>query len=93
MITDWKDWLRQLKISDIEARIVELKNQIILDQQEIVYLSIIRKGKQRATELKAISDRRAEEAINEAIEEINRDASYVQKTDAEGSLKDEWTVK
>lgn len=93
MTDDWKDWLRQLNIPSIENRIDELKSRIKLDQQEIVYLSIIRKGIQRAAEFKAISEAKAMQAIDEAVKEANDDVRYAPKPNGEGGIINRWEPK
>ena len=87
--TEWAQKLSGLNLPNIDERIAFLKDRITISQKEIVVLTVFRKGVERAEEFHAISKSRAEQAINEAIEEVNRGGpeQIKLKFTAEGGIK------
>ncbi len=84
-VQDWRPFLLKINITDIDLQIEALKERIINDQQEIVYLTIIKHGLLASKEFGRISKKKADEVINQAIEEMN----FIDKAkfDQEGKIK------
>ena len=88
MIQDWRPLLKKITVQEIEEQIAELKDRIKKDQEEIVYLTILRRALLCSQEFRKITDRKAQEAIDLAIEEANHGFSdTIVKTDGEGKLR------
>jgi hypothetical protein len=68
-VQDWRPFLTKITVPEIEQQIVELKDRIRQDQTEIVFLTVLRRGLIRSKQLRQISQRKAEEAIDQAIRE------------------------
>ena len=86
---DWKQFLRKITVDEIEQQISELKDRIRCDQEEIVYLILIRRGILASKEFQKISKQKAIESINQAINEANYGFKEIPlKTDSEGKINE-----
>jgi len=89
--SSWRAWLKGLNLAAIDQQIDALKNRITGDQHEIVCLLVIRKGIQRSADLRAIGEKKAQQAIDEAIAEANGElpsaAPAAVRFTAEGGIK------
>ena len=85
---NWKPMLSQFTFEAINLQIDALKQRIREDQQEIIILTVLRMGIKRAHELRAISDKRASEAIDEAIAQANAGSlPEITHVDGEGAIR------
>jgi phosphoribosyl-dephospho-CoA transferase len=75
----WSEWLQQLNGTAIDTRLAQLKDIIRNAQEEIVCLTIVRKGIERKEEFRKISKKKVEQAIDEAIAEANGDSEAASK--------------
>ena len=84
----WRELLKTITVTQIEEQIADLKDRIRTDQEEIIYLTILRRGLLASREFLKITDRKTKEIIDDAIKEANRGMmGYTSvKTDGEGSI-------
>lgn len=68
---EWSEVFRKLTLPECESRIALLKDRIKSAQHEIACLVIIGAAIGRADEIRNITKRQAQEAIDEAINRIN----------------------